>query len=147
VLNRYILKNVNLLRVAVASCAGCLTLNAVVRAADTSPASVSLLGNPYGLVAVRNVFGLVPPPTIPSCVPIAPPRITVLGIYSAFGHPRVLFEGSFRPGEPAKDRFYNLGEGQIEDEVEVVRIDESKFVVTFVNQGFDQDVPLTLAPK
>jgi hypothetical protein len=72
----------------------------------------ALPDNPYALVVTRNVFGLNPP------APVA------------------------KPGQPAKDESYNLSEGQSEDDIEVIRIDEKNGLVTFNNHGTTQELPL-----
>jgi hypothetical protein len=108
-------------------------------------ADAALPDNPYALVVTRNVFGLNPP--VPVVTPTAPtdppPKITPNGILSIFGHTQVLFKAAVaRPGQAAKDESYNLSEGQSEDDIEVVRIDEKNGIVTFNNHGTVQELPL-----
>jgi hypothetical protein len=102
--------------------------------------------NPYALVVTRNVFGLNPPvPVLPPPPAPAdpPPKITPNGILSIFGHSQVLFKAAVaKPGQAAKDESYNLSEGQSEDEIEVIRIDEKNGIVTFNNHGTTQELPL-----
>jgi hypothetical protein len=105
----------------------------------------ALPDNPYALVVTRNVFGLNPPvPVVTATAPTdPPPKITPNGILSIFGHTQVLFKAAVaRPGQAAKDESYNLSEGQSEDDIEVVRIDEKNGIVTFNNHGTVQELPL-----
>src|SRR5258708_8598472 len=70
--------------------------------------------NPYASVVPRSVFGLNPP-EIPAPADVSPPeKITPNGIMTIFGNRQVLFKvaGTARPGQPAKDQFYILSEGQ-----------------------------------
>ena len=123
--------------------AGGLLLNAGLRAAD--PASSD---NPYAAIAARNVFDIHTPPPAENKPPeVPPPKITLNGITSTSGHVRALFKVAIpaRPGQPAKDQFYILGEGEAQDEIEVTKIDERGGLVTFNNHGTDQELPLTTA--
>jgi len=121
-----------------------LVLNAGARAADGV-----LPNNPYAPIAVRNVFGLNPPlPVDPNATQTdPPPKITPNGIMSIFGQLQVLFKvaGTAKPGQPAKDDFYILSEGQRQDEIEVTHIDEQAGLVTFNNHGTVQELPLVKA--
>ena len=67
---------------------------------------------------------------------------------SIFGQLQVLFKvaGTAKPGQPAKDEFYILSEGQRQDEIEVIHIDEKASLVTFNNHGTVQEIPLANAP-
>src|SRR6267142_446605 len=112
--------------------AGGMALSANVRADD-----VVLPGNPYALVVARNIFGLNPPkPVDPSATDATPPpKITLNGITDILGQMQALFKvaGTAKPGKPAGDDSYILSEGQRQDEIEVVKIDEKAGVVTFHN--------------
>ena len=124
--------------------AGGLVLNAGARADD-----VVLPNNPYAPIVVRNVFGLNPPqPVDPNATQAdPPPKITPNGIMSIFGQLQVLFKvaGTAKPGQPAKDESYILSEGQRQDEIEVIQIDEKASLVTFNNHGTVQEIPLAKA--
>ena len=63
---------------------------------------------------------------------------------SIFGQLQVLFKvaGTAKPGQPAKDDSYILSEGQRQDEIEVIHIDEKASLVTFNNHGTVQEIPL-----
>jgi hypothetical protein len=121
-----------------------LVLNAGARAGDTV-----LPNNPYAPIIVRNVFGLNPPLANDVTTQVDPPsKITPNGIMSIFGRLQVLFKvaGTAKPGQPAKDESYILSEGQRQDEIEVVHIDERTSLVTFNNHGTVQEIALANAP-
>lgn len=100
--------------------------------------------NPYGLIVTRNVFGLNPPPPPGPAVPAdPPPKITPNGIMSIFGNLQALYKVTVNvPGKPAEDKSYMLSEGQREDDIEVVKIDEKAATITFDNHGTVQELPL-----
>lgn len=124
--------------------AGGLALSANVRADD-----VVLPGNPYALVVARNIFGLNPPKPIDPSADAAtpPPKITLNGITDILGQMQALFKvaGTAKPGKPAGDDSYILSEGQRQDDIEVVKIDEKAGVVTFNNHGESQQLTLVAA--
>jgi hypothetical protein len=122
--------------------AGGLALNASLSAAEAvSP------NNPYVPIVTRNVFGLNPPQAVVQTPGEPPPKITPNGIMTIFGNRQVLFKVSIpaKPGIPAKEDDYILGEGQRQDDIEVTQIDEKSGVVTFNNHGTVQEIPLTVA--
>ena len=139
--------------------AGGLVLNAGLQAAShaASPALVAVKApagnppsdNPYATIAVRNIFGLNPPaPPVPVDSPEKSlPKITPTGIMGVFGHSQVLFKVTpvAKGGPPPKDEFYILSEGQRQDDITVVKIDERNSLVTFDNHGFQQEMPLAAA--
>src|SRR5664279_524336 len=119
-----------------------LALTVGVRADD-----VVLPGDPYAIVVARNIFGLNPPPP-PNANPQdpnPPPKITPNGIMTILGNLQVLFKvaGTPKPGgPPPADESYILSEGQGQDDIEVVKIDEKNSIVTFNNHGETQTLPL-----
>lgn len=121
-------------------------LTSVLRADDASSA-----GNPYVAIPARNIFNLVPIPTNPPAEDVKPPdppaKITPNGIMSLFGSPQVLFKVATppKPGQPPQDQSYCLSEGDREDGIEVVRIDQVAQVITFDNHGIVQKIPLVAA--
>jgi hypothetical protein len=126
--------------------AGGLALGTALRADD-----IALAGNPYALIVTRNIFGLnpPPPPVDPNAVPAEPlVKITPDGIMSIFGRLQVLFKtsGGSKQGKPAADESYMLGEGQRQDDIEVVKIDEKAGLVTFNNHGVVQPLALANSP-
>ena len=123
--------------------AGGLALNAGLRAE-----SIASPENPYAPIVVRNVFDLNPPPKVeaaPVVEAAPPPKITPTGIMDIFGHLQVFFKvsDSGKPGQPPKDNSYILSEGQGQDDIEVVKINEKDALVTFNNHGTVQELPLS----
>jgi hypothetical protein len=139
--------------------AGCLALNAGLRAASVASVNVStnnpLPGDPYAPIVTRNVFNLVPPPPPPDPNPPEPPKnipkITPTGIQSINGLVKVLFKasgGAAKPGQPAnKDEYFILPQGQRKEGIEVVKIDQQNGIITFDNHGIMQTNPLVNAPS
>ena len=124
--------------------AGGLVLSAGAQADTVAVASA---GNPYVPIVTRNVFGLNPV-SVETPVGEAPPKITLNGIMSVHGRSQALYKvaGSATPGLPAKDQFYNLSEGQRQDDIEVLHINDQASLVTFNNHGTVQEIPLANAP-
>jgi hypothetical protein len=123
--------------------AGGLLLSAGARADDGV-----LPNNPYAPIVVRNIFALNPPPPVDVAPPgDPPPKITLNGIMSILGKLQALYKVAVpaKPGQPAKDDFYILSEGQRQDEIEVTHIDEQASLVTFNNHGTVQELPLIKA--
>jgi hypothetical protein len=101
--------------------------------------------NPYAAIAARNIFGLNPPaPPGPVVNPEDNlPKITPEGIMGVFGNLQVLFKVAAAKPTPAdKEEYYALREGQRQDGIEVVKIDDKKSLVTFNNNGITQELPL-----
>ena len=118
--------------------AGGLALTAGLRADDLALNSSPTPDNPYGPIVARNVFGLNPPvPETPN-TPADFLKITPSGIQNFFGQAQVLFKVS----GGKKDEFYTLAEGQRQDDIEVVRIDDKDGIITFNNHGVVQNIPL-----
>ena len=107
------------------------------------------VGNPYQGIVDRNVFGLKPPPPPPD--PEAnkppPPKVFLTGITTILGNKRALLKMTppAKPGQPAKEESFTLGEGQREGDIEVLEIDEKAGTVKVNNYGtvttldFDKD--------
>ena len=131
---------------------GGLTLNGSL-VAQESPSTNHLQANgPYALIVTRNVFGLNPPQPITSSPAETPenlPKITPNGITTLLGHPEVLFKtsGGGRPGQPAKDNYYVLTEGEVQDGIEVTQVDAKAGMVTFKNHDVVQTLPLGGIPE
>jgi hypothetical protein len=148
--NRYIETMKRLGRISVCLAVG-LALNAGLRAASPSSPNNPSPENPYATVAVRNIFGLNPPALPPDPSLDAEknlPKITPTGIMSVFGYTQVLFKVAAaagavaKAGQPAKEEFYILSQGQRQDDIEVIKIDEKNSLVTFDNHGTTQELPL-----
>jgi len=128
-----------------------LLLDASLCAAASAAADNALPDDPYSVVVVRNIFGLLPPPppADPNEKPkVVLPKISPTGIMGVFGHWKVLFKVAAVPkaGSQAKDEVYILSEGEAQDEIEVSKIDEKNSLVTFINHGTEQELPL-VAPS
>jgi hypothetical protein len=108
-------------------------------------------GNPYTPIVTRNIFGLLPIPTnAPAVDPASlnpPPKITPNGIMTIFGTKEALYKvaGQAKPGKPAMDQSYTMSEGESQDDIEVVKIDDDADVITFNNHGVIQELPLVVA--
>jgi len=116
-------------------------------APNTAAAAVSS-SNPYESIVTRNVFGLNPiPPYTPPPPPAGPPppKITLTGITTILGPTQALFKvnGVVRGNSRPQDESYMLAEGEEQDDVQVTKIDIKKSIVTFMNHGVEQVIPLT----
>lgn len=96
--------------------------------------------NPFQSIVDRNVFGLKPPPPPPA--PPEPPKpplppIALTGIMTGIGKKRALLEGVMpaKPPEPPKKSFYTLAEGEQQDEVKILKIDEKANMVELSLMG------------
>jgi hypothetical protein len=126
--------------------AGGLALYVGLRADDA--VSSSTTDNPYAPIVVRNVFGLVPPPPPappPDDTDATLPKITPNGIMSIFGSLQVLFKVDTvaTPGKQSEEESYILTQGERQDDIEVVKINEKAAMVTFNNHGTIQELSLT----
>ena len=106
--------------------------------------------NPYTPIVTRNVFGLLPIPVNAPVDPtpvVPPPKITLNGITTILGSKEALYKIATpaKPGQPAHDQSYMLGEGESQDDIQVVKIDTEAAAVTFNNHGTIQQLPLTAA--
>src|SRR5215208_424040 len=95
--------------------------------------------NPYQSVIDRNVFGLraPPPPPDPEANKPAPPKLTLQGIMTGFGKPRVMFKAQLppKPPEPPKDQSFVLSPGERDGQIEVLEIDDKLGSIKFNNYG------------
>lgn len=136
----------------IAAClGGGLALGAGLAAQELSSTNHPPPDNPYALIAARNVFGLNPPapPADPAkAAGLELPKITPNGIMSVYGCRKVLFKtsGGGGPGRTAREKFYDLAEGQTQDEIGVSRIDPENGLVTFDNHGVVQELALVSTP-
>ncbi len=106
--------------------------------------------NPYEPIVTRNMFGLVPIPSVDpaSLVPATPvPKITPNGIMTIFGKVlgvvQACAEATPQAGQPAKERSYTMCEGDRQDEITVQKIDEQAASITFDNHGTIQTLELS----
>jgi hypothetical protein len=138
----------------ISACFVCgLTLNSSLVAQEFPSTNHLLATEPYATIIARNAFGLNPPQRPDSSsatqTPVNLPKITPNGITTLFGHPEVLFKtsGGGRPGQQAKDNYYDLSEGQIQDDIEVTHVDAKAGIVTFKNHDVVQTLPLGGIPE
>jgi len=119
---------------------------AVVWSAGVLPSNSTPLENPYIPIVTRNVFVLNPSVLPEASVPTERlPVITPNGIMSIFGNVQVLFKVAGNPSiSPAREKNYLLGEGQREDDIVVIKIDEKNAVITFNNHGSIQEMSLAM---
>jgi hypothetical protein len=106
---------------------------------------------PYASIVSRNMFGLLPiPPAVPANAEPPkdpPPKITPNGIMTIFGKVQALFKVTVKgqAGQPPKDESYVLSEGERQDDIEVVKINQDDGIITFDNHGEIQPLPLVAA--
>ena len=111
---------------------------------------VAASDKPYASIVSRNMFGLLPiPPAVPAAEPPKdpPPKITPNGIMTIFGKVQALFKVTVKgqAGQPPKDESYVLSEGERQDDIEVVKINQDDGIITFNNHGEIQPLPLVAA--
>ena len=109
-------------------------------------------GNPYATIVDRNPFGLKPPPppapapeqTVPP-VPMA--QVTLTGLLSTFGEPRVILEIVEEPGKGGgtPKRPPPMREGERLGPVEVLAIDVVKSMVRIRNSGVETNITFAVA--
>jgi hypothetical protein len=107
--------------------------------------------NPYATIVDRNPFGLKPPPPPPpppeqTAPPVPMAKVTLTGLLSTFGEPRVLLEIIEDPtkgGGTAKKPI--LREGERLGPVEVLAIDVVKNTVRLRNSGVETNVTFEVA--
>ena len=133
--------------------AGALLFSMSARSQDgsVSGGTADVADKPYATIVARNMFGLLPippPDTNPPAPPVdPPPKITPNGIMTIFGRDQALFKVATKPkpGQPAKEDSYVLGEGERQDDVEIVKIDRQGQTITFNNHGVIQELALVEA--
>jgi len=129
-------------------CAFTLALVLSTRADEDQAAAA----NPYAGIVERNMFALVPIPTNPPVDPTPPDppiKITPNGIMDVFGQLEVIFKAAMpaKGKEAAHDQSYVMAEGERQDDIEVVKIDNKTAVITFINHGIKQDLALADTPN
>src|SRR5436190_4479094 len=129
---------------------GCWSLMIFNSSAITSDSTAQ---NPYQPIVDRNIFGLKDPPPPPNPDDLKPkvqgPKITLTGIIT-FGSKRALMKAIMpgKPGEGGKpaapaEQSFMLAEGQAEDQIEVIAIDEKAGTVKVNNFGTEQTLNFT----
>src|ERR1017187_4266455 len=106
---------------------------------------------PYASIVARNMFGLLP---IPPPVPVTteppedpPPKITPNGTMTLFGKLEALFKvaNKGKTGQPPKEDSYVLSEGERQEGITVLKINQPDGIITFDNHGHIQELPLIAA--
>lgn len=94
--------------------------------------------NPYSVITSQNAFRLVPAPPPPA--PVAPPdpvtqaNIKLTGLVQVAGQrPRAMFVST--PKNPKDIAYYNLSEGERQDNLELVKILDSQEAAEVINAG------------
>ena len=101
--------------------------------------------NPYQAIADRNAFGLRPPPPPPEVEKAKPPppKITLTGIATRGGQKKVYLKTPGtpgKPGEPAKEQYYEIAEGFMDRDIEVLEINAKAGTVRIKYEG--TEIPL-----
>src|ERR1017187_6898360 len=106
---------------------------------------------PYASIVARNMFGLLPiPPPVPvdtSPPEDPPPKITPNGTMTLFGKLEALFKvaNKGKAGQPPKEDSYVLSEGERQEGITVLKINQPDGIITFDNHGHIQELPLIAA--
>lgn len=108
----------------------------------TSTGTSSAGDSPYGAIVERNIFDLKdpPPPEAPKETNAPPPNVTLTGIMSILGKKQALFmvqkqAPPGKPGPPLSPESYIMMEGQRQDGLEVLEIDQKGSKVKIKNDG------------
>ncbi len=106
----------------------------------SSPAADPTNANPFRLISVRNAFGIkepvVAPPPIPEAPPTPPPvpsNVTLTGFSLWQGRKKVYLQIA-APGSKAPS-YRDMEEGDIQDDIEILSIDEKNEVAKIRNAG------------
>lgn len=108
---------------------------------STTPPST----NPYQAIADLNAFRLrpVPPPPEPEKIKTPPPKITLTGISTMLGQRKVYLKTPGNPGKPgeaAKEQYYEIAEGTMDRDIEVLEINAQAGTVRIKYEG--TEIPL-----
>lgn len=126
-----------------------LALTAIARAGGIVSSN-----NPYAPISHRNIFGLIQAssaiPALPAKPEETPFKIHCSGLTSILGRWQVLFSvsgpGKF-PANQAGGMSYILSEGEQQDDIKVMHIDPTAFLIVFDNHGIIQRIHLDEKPK
>ena len=131
--------------------AGPLFLTATLLAAAGQAQDAAVADKPYASIVSRNMFGLVPIPVVDPATTAPPeeppPKITPNGTMTIFGKLEALFKvaNKGKPGQPAKEDSYVLSEGERQDDITVIKINQADGIITFNNHGKIEDLALVPA--
>ena len=94
--------------------------------------------SPYQKIVERNLFNLKAPPAPGSNLPPPPPppTVTLTSITTILGKKLVTMTVPGKPGQPVQNLM--LAEGQGQEGIEVLQIDETAGTVQVKNQGIEQ---------
>src|SRR5262249_16867763 len=102
--------------------------------------------NRYQQISERNMFGLRPIPeaVTPTNIEVAPafPKIFLTGITTLGGYKRALLAVQYpaKAGQPGKEEYLTLTEGQREEGIEVLNVDENAREVRVKNSGTEMSL-------
>jgi len=101
--------------------------------------------NPYQAIADRNAFSLKPAPPPPEIEKpkTPPPKITLTGITTRAGKKKVFLKtpgAPGKPGEQAKEQYYEIAEGVTDRDIEVLEINPKAGTVRIKYEG--TEIPL-----
>jgi hypothetical protein len=109
-------------------------------AVPTSPSADPTNGNPFRLISARNAFGIKepvvappPPPEVPPTPPPVPSNVTLTGFSLWQGRKKVYLQIA-APGSKAPS-YRDMEEGDIQDDIEILSIDEKNEVAKIRNAG------------
>jgi hypothetical protein len=112
---------------------------------DTGISTTPPSSNPYQAIADLNAFRLrpTPPPPEPEKVKTPPPKITLTGISTMLGQKKVYLKTPGTPGKPgeaAKEQYYEIAEGTMDRDIEVLEINVQAGTVRIKYEG--TEIPL-----
>lgn len=98
--------------------------------------------NPYMVITNRNAFGLQPEQPLPKPEELRPPpaKVRLEGIMSLMGTKRAILRLLKQGVPPGQEPVLMLAEGERDQDVEVVSIDEENNTVKIRNQGVVMDI-------
>lgn len=113
-------------------------LGGILLSASVQALIADSFGNPYNRIVERNLFNLKQPAPPPSNVPppTPPPTITLTSITTILGKKLVTMTVPGKPGQPIQNLM--LAEGQGQEGIEILQIDETAGMVRVKNQGIEQ---------
>jgi hypothetical protein len=115
---------------------GKMILLALATLGLTAGAKAIVTGFPYEGITNRNVFNLkLPGLDIVTNQPTPPVKLTLTGITTMTGVKLALLSAQPKSGQP---EYYSLTEGQAQDQIEIVSIDEKARTVKVNNHGIPQ---------
>lgn len=98
--------------------------------------------NPYMVITNRNAFGLQPEQPLPKPEELRPPpaKVRLEGIMSLMGSKRAILRLLKQGVPPGQEPVLMLAEGERDQDVEVIAIDEENNTVKIRNQGITMEI-------